>query len=394
MGIKRRFRQTSDFLDTVEQRWEQHTADNMDVNDDVRLYRDTNVISGIILSDNGEEFGGKAKRVIRDKLTNEIMVNSYHIRFIDTSEFSDDNPHRSKPNPLLAKTKEEFLQLRSLLGTRVLQEDKSVFGLSGNHLKIGTVAKCELREDTWWVVDAVERKHPSWLELVKRLEGQNKNSAKNCMEEKGRNGCCCPGSSRNPVSSASGATTGATTSRGGVPETIANPASNCDVPLEGRALLDMIAYNESRGAYNIRYGGDQAIEVTDFSDHPRKAERITRGYNTGKRSSAAGRYQFITKTWDDIAKQEGITDFSPASQDKAAWALAIRDYKANTGRDLMTDLKSGTPGDLNRIGRSLSKTWTSLPGSTSGEELTSDSQFVEGYNNLLNNQKSASSCPE
>ena len=397
MAIKRRFRQTSDFLDTVEQRWEQLTADNMDVNDDVRLYRDGSVFSAIIISTACGEWGGTQTRIIEDEITGEIKINSYNIRFIDSSQFVNDSPHKSKIDPLSAKSKQEFEDLRSMLKTRALQENQSLFGLSGNMLKIGSIVKCELRGDTWWIVDAIERKHPDWNAFVDRIDGKNQESGKDCMEQYGGGGCCGPGCSRHPGSAGYGMGASGGSDGGGYagsqqsskkpPKAVANPASNCDVPIEGRALLDMIAFNESRGAYNIRYGGDQAIEVTDFSDHPRKAERITRGYNTGKKSSAAGRYQFIEKTWDSIAKQEGLKDFSPESQDQAAYALAVRDYKAKTGRSLQKDLKSGTPDDLNRIGRALSATWTSLPGSTSGEQLTSDSQFVEGYNNLLENQK-------
>ena len=388
MAIKNRFREPTTFLDTVDQRWEQLTADSQDVNDDVRLYKDIRQATGIILSDDSSEYGGKATRIIKDDLSNETKVHSFHIRFVDSSEDADDNPHRGKVDPLSAQDKQEFLSLRSILGTRAVRE-KGMLGGFFSSPAIGTVVKCELRGNIWWIVETLERKHESWDAFTNRQDGAKTTSPSSTYSDKGTSGSCAPGSSKHP-----GQTSGVTSSRGGVPKTIENPASNCEVPVEGRALLDMIAYNESRGKYNIRYGGDQSIEITDFSDHPRKAEKITRGYNTGRRSSAAGRYQFIEKTWDSIATQEGLTDFTPASQDKAAWALAKRDYKAKTGRDLMRDLKSGTPADLNKIGRSLSKTWTSLPGSTSGEELTSDSQFVEGYNNLLSNQQSADTCPD
>ena len=396
MTVKNRFRPTSNFLDTVEQRWEQMTADSMDVVDDVRLYRDKKVIDGIIISSSGDKWhAGTQQREIEDELSNKIIVNSYCVRFIDTTEFSNDNPHSSKLNPLDAKSKDEFLDLRAMLKTRALQENNSIFGWGGKMLAIGSIVKCELRGNTWWVIDGTERKHPAWQELTDRIKGSKASSGQAAMEQHGGGGSCGPGCSRHPGNAAYG--TGASGGAGYAgsqqsskkpPKNIANPASNCNVPIEGRALLDMIAFNESRGAYNIRYGGDQAIEVTDFSDHPRKKETITRGYNAGEKSSAAGRYQFIEKTWDRIAKQENITDFSPESQDQAAWALAVADYKTKTkGRNLLHDLKNGSPESLNRIGRALSATWTSLPGSTSGEQLTSDSQFVEGYNNLLQNQE-------
>ena len=55
-----------------------------------------------------------------------------------------------------------------------------------------------------------------------------------------------------------------------------------------------------------------------------------------------------------------MTDFSPESQDKAAWWLAQRDYHARTGRDLTQDLKD--PNKRLQIAQVLNKTWTSLPG--------------------------------
>jgi hypothetical protein len=40
--------------------------------------------------------------------------------------------------------------------------------------------------------------------------------------------------------------------------------------------------------------------------------------------------QFLGSTWDDQAKKLGLADFSPVSQDKAAWNLAAETYKAQT----------------------------------------------------------------
>lgn len=350
-----------------------------------RLYTDITECEAVVISDRGGEYGGTTDREVQTDQSGTTTYTSVIIRFIGPSDNPSFHPDQAKKDPLSAKNKEEFLQLRSLNSSRAVKEPM-LFGLIGEP-EIGNIVRCVKRGNIWEINAVYERSHQPYDDFINRMANPTADSGKATYEAAGSNGVGAPGSSSNQ-------STGRTSSRGGVPKTIENPASNCEVPVEGRALLDMIAYNESRGKYNIRYGGDQSIEITDFSDHPRKAEKITRGYNTGLRSSAAGRYQFITGTWDSIANQEGLTDFTPASQDKAAWALAKRDYKARTGRDLMRDLKSGTPADLNRIGRSLSKTWTSLPGSTSGEELTSDSQFVEGYNNLLSNQQSADTCPD
>jgi len=136
-------------------------------------------------------------------------------------------------------------------------------------------------------------------------------------------------------------------------------AVNTDIPSEGRALLDHIAGPESGGRYDVRYGGKQ---FQGYADHPRIDEPITSGPDVGKTSSAAGRYQFIGSTWDQQAKKLGLTDFSPKSQDAAAWDLAQTEYKAKTGRDLLTTLRSGDQAAISDVPRQLSGQWSSLPG--------------------------------
>lgn len=139
-----------------------------------------------------------------------------------------------------------------------------------------------------------------------------------------------------------------------------------EIPAEGAAFLDAMSGPESGGKYNVIYGGKS---FSSFADHPRVAVPIPVGPNTGKTSSAAGRYQFIGSTWDRAAKATGVKDFSPASQDKAAWWLAQNDYKANTGRDLLTDLKSKDPATIAGVRKALAPTWESL-GSTSDAQFT------------------------
>ena len=145
-----------------------------------------------------------------------------------------------------------------------------------------------------------------------------------------------------------------------------------------RAFLNTLAGPESGGEYNIIYGGDH---FEDYSKHPGVYKPIESGPNKGKKSSAAGKYQFLESTWNDIAHRYRLPDFSPANQDKAAWYLAAETYARTQGRSLSTDLQSGDPKVLAGIGKALSPIWTSLP---SGIEAgTTTDKFVSTYNNYL-----------
>lgn len=143
----------------------------------------------------------------------------------------------------------------------------------------------------------------------------------------------------------------------GVPGASGNAPVNQSIPREGRALLQRIGATESANRYDVRYGGARFF---DFSDHPNIAVPITSGPDVGKTSTAAGYYQFLNSTWQAEKQKLGLSDFSPANQDTAAWDLAQTEYKNKTGRDLLGDLKAGK--SIDSILPSLSGQWSSLPG--------------------------------
>jgi muramidase (phage lysozyme) len=105
-----------------------------------------------------------------------------------------------------------------------------------------------------------------------------------------------------------------------------------------------------------------------WADHPRKTVTARLG---GKpiTSTAAGAYQFLSRTWDECAVALGLNDFSPHSQDLAALFLIER-------RKALDDVIAG------RIEQAIAKCnreWASLPGSPYGQPVKTMAQALETY---------------
>jgi muramidase (phage lysozyme) len=82
------------------------------------------------------------------------------------------------------------------------------------------------------------------------------------------------------------------------------------------AFLKMIRVpegTEGSDGYNKMFTGKLFY---DFSDHPRIIQE-----GGGYRSDAAGAYQFLSTTWDEVAKTIGAPDFTPYWQDMGAIQL-------------------------------------------------------------------------
>ena len=124
-----------------------------------------------------------------------------------------------------------------------------------------------------------------------------------------------------------------------------------------KAVLEKIASGEAH-SYNEVYNGPA---FTDYSQHPAQRHVITEGPHKGETSDAAGMYQFLSSTYNPIAAKLRLKDFSPASQDAAAWDLAETTYKQTTGRDLLADAQAGKVDYSKLAGK-----WPSLAGGGSG----------------------------
>lgn len=141
-----------------------------------------------------------------------------------------------------------------------------------------------------------------------------------------------------------------------------------DLSPEEQALLAGISAGESPG-YDVRYGGigSAGKKFALNGQHPNIPERT----NDGRTSTAAGRYQFLFSTWEEVM---GDAPFTPENQDRAALKYAAQVYKANGGGDLMEDLKK--EGLSNRIQGKLSGAWESF-------KVGNRARFAATYNATL-----------
>lgn len=77
-------------------------------------------------------------------------------------------------------------------------------------------------------------------------------------------------------------------------------------------------------------------------------------------SSAAGTFQFVKGTYDEIANELGLDDsFSQSDQNEAAWQYAQQVYGQKTGGSLYTALQSG---DFQSVQSALASVWPSVSG--------------------------------
>ena len=126
------------------------------------------------------------------------------------------------------------------------------------------------------------------------------------------------------------------------------------------AFLDMLAVSEGtvrygdQDGYNVLFGGET---FSSYADHPRR--KITKTMK-GKpiTSTAAGRDQFLERTWDAIVKAYGFKGrFVPEAQDLAAIKL-IKERRA------YEDVVAGRFDEAVMKCRNI---WASLPGAGYGQ---------------------------
>lgn len=123
-----------------------------------------------------------------------------------------------------------------------------------------------------------------------------------------------------------------------------------------KSFLDMLAWSEgairfgTEKGYNVIVGGST---FSSYADHPRKLIII----NSKLKSTAAGRYQILSKYYDAYKKLLKLPDFSPDSQDKIAIQM-IKEQKAY--QDICD-------GKIEEAIKKCSNIWASLPGAGYGQ---------------------------
>ena len=132
-----------------------------------------------------------------------------------------------------------------------------------------------------------------------------------------------------------------------------------------KAFMEVIKYAEGTRSqhdpYRVTYGYKHTI--LSLRDHPavtgewtgeRLPDSICRGagLNPGCKSTAAGAYQFVKRTWIGLRDRLGLEDFTSISQDAAAFELLNQN---NSVQDIVD-------GNFDSAIEKNNRTWASLPG--------------------------------
>ena len=120
-------------------------------------------------------------------------------------------------------------------------------------------------------------------------------------------------------------------------------------------FLDMTKKAEGTAKYAdpYRVAGGGKVTLTQLDKYEPTMWDFKETTGKKNKSSAAGAYQVLKNTYDDVAPKLGLTDFSPRSQDLIALELMRRN---NSLDDILK-------GDFQSAIKKNNKTWASFPGS-------------------------------
>lgn len=158
-----------------------------------------------------------------------------------------------------------------------------------------------------------------------------------------------------------------------------------------RALMRTISASEANDAnpYTLLYGGEH---VQDLSQHPDRCIPIRHGPNQHLCTTAAGRYQFLTTTWQEKAARYHPQppswfwqdySFAPEYQDQVVYRWLMDPTAWNA--DIPQLLREGRVQEVFAL---LSDTWTSLGYGIESNRITP--HLEEIYQQLLAQELAAS----
>ncbi len=141
-----------------------------------------------------------------------------------------------------------------------------------------------------------------------------------------------------------------------------------------RAFLDVIAYAEGTYLYGVLgYSARFPMRwFNGFGQHPGFISVKKRSGEVTK-YSASGRYMFLIKTWEYLAKKLNLDDFGPLNQDVAAIALLVE-------KGALAALQSN---NFERAVLLANKTWATFPGSPYGQTTTTMPELKRLYQDRL-----------
>lgn len=136
----------------------------------------------------------------------------------------------------------------------------------------------------------------------------------------------------------------------------------------------------TKNGYATAFGGGKLLSL---DAHPGKTYGFKETTGKKNKTTAAGAYQFLGRTWKSMASKLGLKDFGPLSQDIAALGLI----------DQAGGLKALVEGDIKGFVSKVNGVWASLPGAPYAQPTKSWSFVDKAWNNALNPATTAVSTP-
>lgn len=138
-----------------------------------------------------------------------------------------------------------------------------------------------------------------------------------------------------------------------------------------KALHDSIAFaegtrNRSSDGYDVMFSYQL---MNGCSRHPNRC--ITYGRTC---STAAGRYQFLTTTWNSVARARNLGTFEPENQERGAAYLI-----STTRRVSVPQSRAMTASEFSNAMSKLSYEWASLPPGRYGQPVKTSTQMRSTY---------------